>query len=193
MSSRAEMLNRKAADAKNKPDQVIECLKIEPGYYIADIGSGGGYYSLRFAEKAGHQGRVYAVDNDKDLLGYVEKAARQKNLSQLSVIWTETGSLPEKALDLIFFRNVTHHLVNRVNYFSNMKKYLKPGGRIAIIDYDLRRFWFKRDRHHLALQTILSEMKQAGFNLVGEHQFLDRQHFTIYALSRSLQPSLKTF
>jgi len=54
----AKMFNKKASDPRNKPDQIIEAIALKPGQSIADIGSGGGYFSLRFAEMIGKEGRV---------------------------------------------------------------------------------------------------------------------------------------
>ena len=64
----AKMFNRKASDPKNKPSQIIESVALKPGQSIADIGSGGGYFSLEFAKIVGEEGRVYAVDTKPELL-----------------------------------------------------------------------------------------------------------------------------
>ncbi|MCD6391349.1 MAG: methyltransferase type 11, partial [Dehalococcoidia bacterium] len=58
----AKMFNKKASDPRNKPDQIIEAIALKPGQSIADIGSGGGHFSLRFAEMIGKEGRVYTID-----------------------------------------------------------------------------------------------------------------------------------
>ena len=55
----AKMFNTKASNPKNKSDEIIKNLKILPGQNIADIGSGGGYFSFRFAELVGKEGKVY--------------------------------------------------------------------------------------------------------------------------------------
>ena len=58
------MFNRKASDPKNKPDEILEALELQQGQRVADIGAGGGYFSLRFAEAVGKDGRVFAVDTN---------------------------------------------------------------------------------------------------------------------------------
>jgi arsenite methyltransferase len=55
---KAEMFNREASDPKNKPDDILNVLELQPGQKVADIGAGGGYFSLRFAEIVGKSGRV---------------------------------------------------------------------------------------------------------------------------------------
>ncbi|HEC86262.1 MAG TPA: methyltransferase domain-containing protein, partial [Thermoplasmatales archaeon] len=132
----AKMFNKKASDPKNKPDQIIEAIGLRPGQSIADIGSGGGYFSLRFAKIVGEEGKVYAVDTKPEFLEYIKSSAREKGLNNvIPTLVSGDLDLPEKSLDLIFMRSVTHHIPNRVEYFKSLKQFLKPDGRIAIIEY----------------------------------------------------------
>ena len=110
----AKTFNKKASDPKNKPDQIIEAIALRPGQNIADIGSGGGYFSLRFAGIVGEEGRVYAVDTKPELLEYVKSNAKEKGLDNIipTLVSGDELDLPEKSLDLIFMRNVTHHIPN---------------------------------------------------------------------------------
>ena len=182
----AEMLNKKASDPKNKPDQIIEAIALKHGQSIADIGSGGGYFSLRFAKMVGKEGRVYAVDIKPEFLEYVKNSAREEGLDNVipMLVSGDKLDLPEKGLDLIFMRNVTHHIPNRVEYFKSLKRFLKPNGRIAIIEYKKGKiFTFRRlFGHYVPKETIIQEMEDAGYLLKREFDFLPEQHFTIYAV-----------
>jgi len=182
----AEMLNKKASDPKNKPDQIIEAIALKHGQSIADIGSGGGYFSLRFAKMVGEEGRVYAVDIKPEFLEYVKNSAREEGLDNVipMLVSGDKLDLPEKGLDLIFMRNVTHHIPNRVEYFKSLKRFLKPNGRIAIIEYKKGKiFTFRRlFGHYVPKETIIQEMEDAGYLLKREFDFLPEQHFTIYAV-----------
>ena len=181
-----KMFNKKASDPKNKPDKIIEAIALKPGQSIADIGSGGGYFSLRFAKIVGEEGRVYAVDTKPELLEYVKNSAREEGLDNVipTLVSEDKLDLPEKSLDLIFMRNVTHHIPNRVEYFKSLKRFLKPDGRIAIIEYKKGRIFTFRGLfgHYLPKETIVQEMKEAGYLLEKEFNFLPEQHFTIYAV-----------
>ncbi|MDZ7836674.1 MAG: methyltransferase domain-containing protein [Actinomycetota bacterium] len=182
MKFKAEMFNRKAADPENKPDQVIEALKLQRGNQVADIGSGGGYYTFRFAQIVGKQGKVYAVDTNSQLLEHVESTGRQKGLTNVSTVLTGEGKLPSSGIDCIFMRNVTHHLKDRVEFFKDLKKYLKPEGRVAIIDYSCQHKSLRTRKHYIARDTIITEMLAAGFRLEEEYGWLKNQHFTIYRM-----------
>lgn len=184
MNLKAKMFNKKASAPRNKPDQVIEVLGLKSGQVIADIGSGGGYFTLRFGEIVGKEGKVYAVDTDEKLLEFVKNNARQKGLNNITtVLAKDTLNLPKESLDFVFMRNVTHHLSNRVRYFKELKKFLKPCGKVVIIEYKKGKpFTFcGRFGHYLSKDTIIQEMKEAGYIFEKEFDFLPEQHFTIYS------------
>ncbi|MCD6500482.1 methyltransferase domain-containing protein [bacterium] len=182
----AKMFNKKASDPKNKPDQIIEAIALRPGQSIADIGSGGGYFSLRFAKIVGKEGRVYAVDTKPEFLEYVKNSAKEKGLDNVipTLAAGDKLDLPEKSLDLIFMRNVIHHLPNRVEYFKRLKRFLKPDGRIAIIEYKKGKIFTFRwlFGHYLPKRTIVQEMEKSDYLLEKEFNFLPEQHFTIYTV-----------
>jgi SAM-dependent methyltransferase len=91
--------------------------------------------------------------------------------------------LPNTGVDLIFTSNTYHHIENRVAYFAGLRKYLRPGGRVAIIEYDRRSWIVGLLRHYTPSEFIKREMEQAGYTLSQEFDFLDRQSFLIFAAS----------
>ena len=181
----AEMFNRKASDPKNKPDQIMEAIALRPGQNIADIGSGGGYFSLRFAEIIGEEGKVYAIDTNPEFLELIKNGAEEKGLDNIIPTLTikDRLDLPGKSLDFIFMRNVTHHILNRVEYFKNLKGFLKPDGKIIIIEYKPGKlFSFRKIFGHYVLKEIITrEMVEAGYSLGSEFDFLPEQYFMIYS------------
>jgi len=183
MGFKAKMFNRKAADPKNKPDQILEPLALQLGQNVADIGAGGGYFSLKFAETVGEKGRVFAVDTNPEFLEFIRKNAKEKELDNVETVLVTQDSLtlPERSLDLVFMRNVTHHIPNRVKYFRKLKPFLKPKGRIAIIEYRRGgRFGFRRiSGHYVPREIIIEEMKEAGYRSKEDLDFLPEQSFTI--------------
>ncbi|MCW4055430.1 MAG: methyltransferase domain-containing protein [Candidatus Bathyarchaeota archaeon] len=86
MNFQAKMFNRKASDSKNKPDQILDALALQPGQSVADIGAGGGYFSLRFAEAVGDEGHVFAVEIDSELVEFIRQAAKEKRLDNVDTI-----------------------------------------------------------------------------------------------------------
>jgi len=180
---KAKMFNKKASDPRNKPNQMIEIIGLKSGQVIADIGSGGGYFTLRFAEIVGEEGKVYAVDTDEKLLEFVNNNAKQKGLNNIiTVLAKDKLELPKESLDFVFMRNVTHHISDRVSYFKDLKKFLKPYGKVVIIEYKKGKPFTFRGMfgHYVSKETIVQEMEKAGYVLEKELDFLPEQHFTIY-------------
>jgi arsenite methyltransferase len=181
------ILNTEASSAKSRPVEIIANLDIHDGDIIADIGSGGGYFTLALAGKAGTTGRVYAVDVKSKYLDFIQRKAAREGLDNISTVLGEGGEmdLPEAGLNLVFARNVFHHLPAPAKYFSNIKKYLKPGGRVAIIDHKpTRGFNFVAlFKHHTPGETVIQEMETAGYTLLRSFDFLSDQTFTLFIVN----------
>ena len=181
---RAEMFNKRAASPKSKPDEILKALDLRAGQKVADIGSGGGYYTLRFAAAVGAAGEVFAVDTKQAYLDFIRKAAAERSINNVKYILIGKDSLPDAYLDLIFFRNVYHHLEERVALMKAYKPKLKPGGRIAIIEYLPGKGGFFSYRrlfgHHVPKEKIIAELEQAGYQKITEYDFLAEQSFTIF-------------
>jgi ubiquinone/menaquinone biosynthesis C-methylase UbiE len=169
-------------DQWQQQDRVIESLQIQPGERVADLGSGSGYFTPALAKAVGPAGRVYAVDVDKEMNEIVAERARREGLNNVEVILARPDDplLPVSGIDLIFTSNTYHHIQNRVNYFANLRKYIRPNGRVAVIDFD-RRGWLQGLwKHYTPSEFIKREMEQAGYKLQREFDFLDRQSFLIF-------------
>ncbi|HTK87651.1 MAG TPA: methyltransferase domain-containing protein [Nitrospiraceae bacterium] len=178
-----EHLDRAERDTDQQPERVIEALDLQPGLSVADIGAGSGYFTRRFVQAVTEKGQVYAVDVEPDMVQYAKASlARMPIPSTVEFILAQPGNpqLPRQSVDLIFLCNVYHHLDDRPAYFSNVRPALKPGGRVAVIDFyhDARSGDVGFPRKHLvARDTVVEEMVKAGFQLVREHTFLARQYF----------------
>lgn len=183
---KARLFNRTASDPKSKPDQILKTLALQQGQKIADIGAGGGYFSLQFADAVGQEGKVYAVDIDPEFLEFIRNCANEKGLYNVEAILATEGKLPlpERSLDVVFMRKVYHHLKSRVEYFRNLRRLLKPDGKIAIVEYKRGGFFsFRRIfRHYVPRETIVEEMEEAGYRLDKDFDFLPKQSFTIFSL-----------
>jgi ubiquinone/menaquinone biosynthesis C-methylase UbiE len=162
-------------------------LRLQQGQVIADIGAGGGYFSLRFAEIVGKNGRVFAVDTSQNFLEYIKNEAEKKGLKNIETILVtgEKLSLPEQGLDLIFMRNVYHHLRNRVEYFRKIRHFLKPNGKVAIIEHDKSLALHSIFGHYVPKEIIIKEMEEAGFLVEREFDFLPSHSFIIFCPRQS--------
>ncbi|RLB36821.1 MAG: methyltransferase type 11 [Deltaproteobacteria bacterium] len=181
-----KLLNREAASPKKESERIIECLGIKEGYRIADIGSGGGYFTLKFARKVGETGRVYAVDTKSKYLDFIRRQAERERLDNIAFVLSTGDSidLPNATLDLVFARNVFHHLTEPGTYFRNLRGLLKPSGKVAIIDHKPKGgFSFvSLFRHYTPEEFILQVMENAGYSLVESFDFLSEQTFNLFGV-----------
>jgi ubiquinone/menaquinone biosynthesis C-methylase UbiE len=169
-------------DGWQKPDEVVAALALRAGDRVADLGSGGGYFTFRFSRAVGPAGKVYAVEVDRDMLEDFAERAKKDGYQNIEPILARYDDplLPEAGVDLIFTSNVYHHIEGRVKYFANAARYLRPGGRIAIVDFD-GRHWTAFFGHTTPVEVIKKEMQEAGYRLERELDFLDRQAFLVYS------------
>ena len=165
------------------PDEVVRSLEIGGGDHVADLGSGSGYFTFRLAQAVSPRGRVYAVDVDEDMNRLIRNRAGEKNAENIEVILARYDDplLPESGVDLIFTCNTYHHIEERRDYFTMARKYLRPGGRVAIIDYDGSGWLERLLGHWVSGEEMEREMKDAGYRLEGEFHFLKKQHFLVFS------------
>ncbi len=169
-------------DRSQQPERVMAALAIERGAHVADLGAGGGYFTFRFAAAVGPDGVVYAVDVDPDMLDYLREQARERGLGTIEVIAAapDDARLPEGSVDLLFTCNTYHHLADRIAYFRRLRPALRPGARVAIIDYDGRGLFGWLFGHATPAATIRAEMEAAGYRLAAQHDFLTHQSFQVF-------------
>jgi ubiquinone/menaquinone biosynthesis C-methylase UbiE len=172
-------------DSWQQPERVIEALGLEPGNRVADLGSGSGYFTLRLARAVGPAGRVYAVDVDEQMNDYLRERVRDAGLDNVEVIRGEYEDplLPDGEIDLLLTVNTYHHIQERPSYFRNVLTDLASDGRVAIVDFDSRKGWFVRLMvHSVPKQEMIDEMREAGYRLDQDLDFLDRQSFLIFSV-----------
>jgi cyclopropane fatty-acyl-phospholipid synthase-like methyltransferase len=169
-----------ARDNWQKPHQVIRALALRPGSVIADIGAGTGYFSVRLARMT-PGGRVYGVDIEPDMVKYLGERAKKAGLKNVIPVAgaPDDPRLPEK-VDLVLMVDVFHHIGDRDRYLAVLHGLLKPGGRIAIIDF--RMDWPEGPPRSVRLtpEQVKAELGAAGYEFVDEHDFLPKQYFLVF-------------
>jgi arsenite methyltransferase len=178
-----DRLDRPERDQDQKPAEVVNALALQPGMQVADVGAGSGYFTRRFVEAVTETGKVYVIDIEPDALKYVEDSLVHTHRSfeaEFILARPDDPKIPFESVDLVFVCNTYHHLEDRSRYFRNIKSALRPGGRIAIVDFyhDDRsgELGFPK-RHLVARETVVEEMMEAGYRLTKEHTFLPKQYF----------------
>ncbi len=178
----AEWLERPARDEEERPDQVIEQMKLKPADVVADIGAGTGYFSFRISRVV-TRGKVYAVDIQPEMLAVIEE--RKKRLKAENVIAvkdSETDAkLPENSIDVALMVDVYHEFAFPREMMLSLVKALKPGGRVVQIEYrgEDPNVPIKR-LHKMTVAQCRKEMAAVGLVWKETKNFLPQQHFIVY-------------
>jgi ubiquinone/menaquinone biosynthesis C-methylase UbiE len=176
----AKVFDDPKRDAWQKPHEVIQALALKPDAVLADIGAGTGYFAVRFARMV-PKGRVYGVDIEPDMVKFLAERAKREGLKNLTAVAGTPGDprLPEKA-DLVVMVDVFHHVADRERYFRSLRASLKPGGRVAIIDFRMDSRDGPPRSARIAPEQVKAELKSAGYAFVQEHGFLPNQYFLVF-------------
>jgi 2-polyprenyl-3-methyl-5-hydroxy-6-metoxy-1,4-benzoquinol methylase len=177
-------LERPERIAALKIDYIISSLALKPGENVADIGAGPGILSVPIAKAVGPSGKVYAVEIDKDYFPHIEKKAAAedvKNVVPVLGAFTDP-KLPARNMDVALFHDVLHHIEDRAGYLKAMAGYMKPSGRIAIVE--LPPTGSHKDDPSLIVtkDQVKGWMADAGFVPVKEFDGLNEgKWFIVYA------------
>lgn len=120
------------------PLDVLEKLGLTPSDIVADIGCGIGYFSIPAAEILKEGNKIFALDTSQEMLAEVEKRARVANLSNVVIIKTEEYNLkiPDESVSFALLVNVLHEIGDKNKFIEEIKRILKVGGKLAIIEWE---------------------------------------------------------
>ncbi len=164
-----------------QPELLMDTIGVKTGMAIGEVGAGEGYFTFKLSDRVGPEGRIYANDIKKSVLETVEEKSEEENFENISVVYGEIEDplFPEKELDMIVMMMVYHDLEKPVIFFRNLKKYLKLGANVVIIDRDPDR-WDQGWDHFMTKDEILDSVKQADYTLVRLETFLERDNIFIF-------------
>jgi arsenite methyltransferase len=178
------LLDDPARDAYQKPHEVVMALALEEGERVADIGAGSGYFALRFARHVGAGGQVLAVDINPDMIVHVNRRIRDGRLDNIRTILAlpDDPLLADASVDRIFICETWHHIEHHPQYLARLRKVLKPGGQVIVIDFQKKETAVGPPAEmRVAREDVVRQFDQGGFRLTKEHTFLPYQYFLIFA------------
>ncbi len=163
-----------------KPAEVIATFALPPDAKVADLGSATGYFAVRIA-KVVPQGQVYGVDVESSMVDYLTRRAEREQLGNLTSLLAayDDAKIPEP-VDLILIVNTYHHIEARPAYFTRLARSLKPGGRLAIIDFTPASKKGPPVEGKVPPAQVEVELEQAGYALAVSHAFLPEQFFLVF-------------
>ena len=182
-------------DAYQRPDQIMDALLIGDGSTVADLGAGGGWFTVRLARRVGPKGKVYAEDVQAPMIQAIERrVAREELKNVITLLGTQTDAkLPAGSLDAVLIVDAFHEWEQPVTLLRNIAKSLKPslaregglvqGGVIGIINY-------KKDgggpgppmEERVDPEKVIQDALAAGLVLLKRENFLRYQHLLTFGL-----------
>jgi len=153
-------------DEWQKPNEVIRFLGDLKNKTIVDIGAGTGYFEFKINEPSA---KIIAADVDERFVKYIDNRIASEKTTNISSRKAEYEKPPvkEQEADIVFMVDVYHHIENRKDYFSMIKKGLKTNGEMVIVDFKKGNFeQGPPDEMKIHQQVVINEIKEAGFNLV---------------------------
>ncbi len=152
-----------ARDDRDEANKVMDMAGIEAGTTVADIGAGGGYYTVRLAERVGESGRVLAQDIDADALKKLGTRVERERLDNVSIKPGEIDDpkLPQNSFDRIFMVHMYHEVTEPYAFIWRMRPALKKGGQVIVVDVDR-----PTTKHGIPPKLLFCEFAAVGYKLV---------------------------
>jgi ubiquinone/menaquinone biosynthesis C-methylase UbiE len=170
-------------EAWQKPDRIMDALGIAEGSFVADLGAGGGWFTIRLARRVGPNGLVYAEDIQRQMIEAIDRRVRREEIRNVALVLgtAEDPRLPVAALDAALMVDAYHEVENKLAFLRNVKLALKPNGRIGIVE-------FKNDgggpgppmEQRIEPQRVIEHARQAGLRLISQETFLPYQYLLVF-------------
>ena len=170
-------------DLWQKPDQVMDALGIADGTTVADLGAGGGWFTVRLARRVGPHGVVYAEDIQEQMLESIDRRVKREGLRNVRMVLgaSDNPKLPTERLHAVLIVDVYHEVTQPIEFLRNVKESLTPQGRLGIVE-------FKRDgggpggpmEERLDEGSVVKYAEAAGFRLIRRETFLPYQYLLIF-------------
>jgi ubiquinone/menaquinone biosynthesis C-methylase UbiE len=123
-------------DQWNKPDQIMDALRIAEGSVVADLGAGGGWFTIRLSRRVGPNGRVYAEDIQRQMIEAIGRRVQREGLANVQTVLgtAEDPRLPA-AVDAVLIVDAYNELEDPIGLLKNVARYLKPQGRVGVVEF----------------------------------------------------------
>jgi len=176
-------LERPEREVEERPQRVIDAFEIQPGQTIADLGAGSGYYSFRIAPLLGDKGQMLAIDVEPRMLQIISERARRTGVNNLTTVLSTPSdpNLPANSIDLLFMVDVYHELEFPLEMMTRVREAMKPGGRVALIEYreEDPKVMIKAV-HKMSERQVIRELTAVGFRHLKTVRTLPLQHLILF-------------
>jgi predicted methyltransferase len=169
-------------DAWQRPDQIMDALLIAEGSAVADLGAGGGWFTIRLAGRVGPNGIVYAEDVQPQMIEAIRRRVNRAGLSNVqTILGTPSDPLLPAPVDAVLIVDAYHEMEEPVVMLRNVAAALKPAGRLGIVEY-------KKDgwgpgppmEERMDPERVIRDAEAAGLRLISRENFLRYQYMLVF-------------
>jgi len=169
-------------DAWQRPDQIMDKLLIAEGSTVADLGAGGGWFTMRLADRVGPNGKVYAEDVQSQMIDAITRRTARAGVTNVKpILGTSSDPRLPGPVDAVLIVDAYHEFEHPVVMLGSLAKALKPNGRIGIVE-------FKKDGlgpgppmdERVDAEPVIRDAEAAGLKLVSRENFLRYQYMLVF-------------
>jgi predicted methyltransferase len=170
-------------DAWQRPEQIMDFLEIAEGTVVADLGAGGGWFTIRLAHRVKPNGRVYAEDIQPEMISAISRRAERENLEIIeTVLGTSVDPQLPTLVDVVLIVDAYHEMDDPRALLRNVRTSLKPGGRVGIVEFKKDGYGPGRPMHErVDPETVIRDAEAAGLRLEARGDFLRYQYLLKFA------------
>ena len=179
----AEWLERAERQQEEDPARALRILAVQPGQFVADVGAGSGYYTVRLSQLVGPKGKVYANDLQPGMLQILRSRLERERIANVETVLgtVDDPKLPSGALDMILMVDVYHEFSEPQAMLRRMREALKPTGRLILLEYRAEDPRVPiRPEHKMSVAQAKLEVEAEGFSLATVNEELPWQHVLIF-------------
>src|SRR5262245_30189630 len=165
-----------------KPDQIMDTLRIADGSVVADLGAGSGWFTIRLARRVGPNGKVYAEDIQREMIDAIDRRRKREGLRNVEpILGTALNpGLPSGKVDAVLIVDSYYEMEAPVVLLRNVAKSLKPGGRIGIVNYSKAGFGPGPPMdERVDPSLVIADAEAAGLRIVARPDFLPFQYMLV--------------
>ena len=177
------MLEGPDREAWQRPDLIMDALGIGDGSVVADLGAGGGWFTVRLAKRVGPNGVVYAEDIQPQMIEAIQRRVQREGLRNVSTVLGQADhpALPAGRLDAALMVDTFHEVEDTRSLLTNIRSALKPGGRLGIVEFRTEGGGPGPSfEERMPPQQVIRAAEAAGFRLARHEQFLPYQYLVIF-------------
>ncbi|MGB7325707.1 MAG: class I SAM-dependent methyltransferase [Rubripirellula sp.] len=190
----ASWLIRPERDEEESTSESFVQLKLAPGMTVCDLGCGNGYWTLPMARAVGKDGKVLAVDIQREMLHKLRERSGRLKLPQIKPVLGEIDDpkLPAGEVDLLLMVDVYHEFSHPESMLWGIRRSLAPEGVVALLEYREEDPAVPiKPLHKMSKSQIIKEYEANGLKLVREYNDLPWQHLMFFARDDSPLPQVE--